>query len=89
MLLFDMGAEYCHYASDISCSFPASGTFTADQKLIYEAVLAARTVALLEVPTAAEHQFLISSIVIESWGWLVAKHNNKLVMDVYQLTVLM
>lgn len=39
MCLFDMGCEYYCYGSDITCSFPANGKFTADQKIIYEAVL--------------------------------------------------
>ncbi|XP_533702.2 xaa-Pro dipeptidase isoform X1 [Canis lupus familiaris] len=39
MCLFDMGGEYYCFSSDITCSFPANGKFTADQKAIYEAVL--------------------------------------------------
>jgi Xaa-Pro dipeptidase len=39
MCLFDMGGEYCCYASDITCSFPVSGQFTKEQRIIYEAVL--------------------------------------------------
>ncbi|KAG4069734.1 hypothetical protein HA402_008572 [Bradysia odoriphaga] len=41
MLLFDMGANYFGYAADITCSFPSNGKFTDDQKIIYNAVLAA------------------------------------------------
>ncbi|XP_019722335.1 xaa-Pro dipeptidase [Hippocampus comes] len=41
MCLFDMGGEYYCYSSDITCSFPANGKFTADQRAIYEAVLKA------------------------------------------------
>lgn len=37
--LFDMGGEYYCYSSDITCSFPANGKFTENQKAIYEAVL--------------------------------------------------
>uniref|UniRef100_A0A672ZKN0 Xaa-Pro dipeptidase n=1 Tax=Sphaeramia orbicularis TaxID=375764 RepID=A0A672ZKN0_9TELE len=45
MCLFDMGGEYYCYTSDITCSFPANGKFTADQRDIYEAVLkSSRTV---------------------------------------------
>lgn len=39
MVLFDMGGNYFGYAADVTCSFPVSGKFSADQKLIYEAVL--------------------------------------------------
>ena len=36
MCLFDMGAEYHCYCSDITCSFPANGRFTAEQREVYE-----------------------------------------------------
>uniref|UniRef100_UPI00398F01FD xaa-Pro dipeptidase n=1 Tax=Pristiophorus japonicus TaxID=55135 RepID=UPI00398F01FD len=41
MCLFDMGGEYYCYDSDITCSFPANGKFTPDQREIYQAVLKA------------------------------------------------
>lgn len=44
-----MGGEYCCYTSDITCSFPANGIFTAQQKLIYEAVLKANRAVLAAV----------------------------------------
>ena len=42
MCLFDMGAEYQGYGSDVTCSFPANGKFTSLQKDIYEGVLNAQ-----------------------------------------------
>ncbi|CAD5187904.1 uncharacterized protein LOC135582740 isoform X1 [Musa acuminata AAA Group] len=46
MALFDMGAEYHFYGSDITCSFPVNGKFTKDQIVIYNAVLAAHNAVL-------------------------------------------
>ncbi|XP_013194962.1 xaa-Pro dipeptidase [Amyelois transitella] len=48
MCLFDMGGNYAGYAADITCSFPANGKFTDDQKLVYEAVLFARDAVIRE-----------------------------------------
>ena len=42
--LFDMGIEYSHYGSDVTCSFPSNGTFTVQQRRIYEGVLNAQIV---------------------------------------------
>ncbi|XP_031784394.1 xaa-Pro dipeptidase isoform X2 [Nasonia vitripennis] len=46
MCLFDMGGNYCGYAADITCSFPANGKFTDDQKIVYNAVLDARNAVM-------------------------------------------
>ena len=41
MCLFDMGAEYACYGSDITTSFPSNGKFTSQQAMVYNAVLSA------------------------------------------------
>ena len=39
VILLDVGAEYANYASDLTRCIPVSGTFTARQKEVYNAVL--------------------------------------------------
>ena len=46
MVLIDAGAEYQHYASDITRTFPVSGKFTAAQQALYEVVLHAQQAAI-------------------------------------------
>ncbi|MBC7543137.1 MAG: Xaa-Pro aminopeptidase [Candidatus Sericytochromatia bacterium] len=46
LLLIDAGAEVEYYASDITRTFPVSGTFTAAQREVYEVVLWAQEAAL-------------------------------------------
>ncbi|XP_070687898.1 xaa-Pro dipeptidase-like [Pempheris klunzingeri] len=54
MCLFDMGGEYYCYSSDITCSFPANGKFTADQRAIYEAVLRSSRAVMAAIKPAVK-----------------------------------
>lgn len=42
MILFDLGARYHGYCSDISRTFPVGGHYTKEQRALYEAVLQAQ-----------------------------------------------
>lgn len=46
IVLIDAGSEYQCYASDITRSFPANGRYSAEQKAIYELVLASQLAAI-------------------------------------------
>ena len=46
LVLIDAGAEYDHYAGDISRTFPVNGKFSAEQKAVYEVVLEAQLQAI-------------------------------------------
>ncbi len=46
LVLVDAGCEYDHYTADITRTWPASGTFTAPQRQVYEAVLATQKAAI-------------------------------------------
>lgn len=46
LVLIDAGCEYECYASDITRTFPVSGRFSAEQKALYEVVLAAQYAAI-------------------------------------------
>ena len=49
LVLIDAGAEYDHYAADITRTFPVNGKFTEPQKQLYEVVLKAQLAAIREV----------------------------------------
>ncbi|NER01159.1 MAG: M24 family metallopeptidase [Okeania sp. SIO3C4] len=49
LLLIDAGCAYNYYNSDITRTFPISGKFTSEQKVIYELVLKAQQAAIAEV----------------------------------------
>ncbi|MEO7726573.1 MAG: aminopeptidase P N-terminal domain-containing protein [Burkholderiales bacterium] len=53
LLLIDAGCELDGYASDITRTFPVSGTFSAAQRDVYQLVLAAQAAAIAEVAPGA------------------------------------
>ncbi len=67
LLLIDAGCEWQGYASDISRTFPVSGTFSGAQRALYEIVLAAQMAALRTIkpgaPFAAYHQAALEVLV--------------------------
>jgi Xaa-Pro aminopeptidase len=46
LLLVDAGCEWEYYASDVTRTFPVSGRFNAEQRALYEVVLAAQARAI-------------------------------------------
>jgi Xaa-Pro aminopeptidase len=53
LVMLDSGAEYHHYATDLSRTIPVSGKFNAEQRELYEAVLAAHHAAIAEIRPGA------------------------------------
>lgn len=49
LILIDAGCELDHYASDITRTFPANGRFSAEQRAIYDIVLAAQQEAFEQI----------------------------------------
>lgn len=49
LLLIDAGVELECYASDVTRTFPVNGRFSAEQRAVYELVLAAQCAAIAEV----------------------------------------
>lgn len=49
LVLIDAGGEYDGYAADITRTFPFNGTYTADQKSIYELVLKAQKAGIAAI----------------------------------------
>jgi Xaa-Pro aminopeptidase len=53
LIVMDMGAEFAHYAADITRTFPVGGHFTPEQRAIYDVVLAAQKAAFALVRPGA------------------------------------
>ena len=56
LVLVDAGCEYAGYASDITRTFPASGSFTNEQEAVYRVVLAANHAAIAKVRPGGRFQ---------------------------------
>jgi Xaa-Pro aminopeptidase len=71
LVLMDMSAEFAHYASDITRTFPVNGKFTAEQRKIYELVLKAQKAAFDKVKPGVYTEDLdaIARKVIEDAGY--------------------
>ncbi len=52
-IVVDVGAEFGMYTADITRTLPSDGSFTAEQKVVYAAVLAAQEAAIAEVKPGA------------------------------------
>ena len=71
LVLCDVGCEYQMYASDITRTFPVSGTFTTRQAEVYQVVLDAWKVAVQAVKPGVTWQYLndLARDVIEQAGY--------------------
>ena len=49
LVLVDAGCEYEYYASDVTRTFPVNGTFTPEQRALYDVVLSAQKQAVAAV----------------------------------------
>lgn len=56
LVLIDAGCEYSNYAADVTRTFPANGSFSTEQKAIYDIVLKAQLAAIKTIkPGASWH----------------------------------
>jgi Xaa-Pro aminopeptidase len=66
LLLCDAGAEYANYASDITRTWPVNGRYSAEQRALYEVVLAAQDAAMAQArpgrPWIAGHEAAVATL---------------------------
>jgi len=67
LLLIDAGAEFGYYASDVTRTFPVSGTFSPPQRAVYDLVLKSQLAAIAAVRPGATiegvHEETVSVLV--------------------------
>ena len=72
LVLCDVGAEFEHYAADVTRTFPVSGKFTARQREVYEVVLRAQAAGIAACKPGAllrEDIHMTARKVIEDAGY--------------------
>jgi Xaa-Pro aminopeptidase len=67
LLLMDFGANYAHYAADLTRCVPVNGRFTARQKEVYDAVLQVQrqSMALLTVGRSLDEYNKESALIMQ------------------------
>lgn len=68
--LFDMGAEYYCYGSDITCSYPSNGKFNLQQKFVYETCLKANRTVLSSLKPGVNYMdmhLLSDKVILEEF----------------------
>lgn len=89
LVLIDAGAEYEYYAADITRTFPANGKFSAEQKAIYEIVLAAQLAGIQAIrpgtpwPTAQHKIVKIITEGLLDLGLLKGRLNTLIEKNAY------
>ena len=63
LVLIDAGAEYASYAADVTRTFPISGQFSVEQRLIYDLVLQAQQAAMALIRPGTSWPALQETIV--------------------------
>lgn len=90
LVLIDAGAEYHHYAADITRTFPVNGKFSPQQRALYEVVLKAQLAAIKAVkpgnhwnqPHEAALKELVKGLV--ELGLLQGKVNELIESEAYR-----
>lgn len=88
-----LGAEYHCYCSDVTCSFPVSGTFTETQRVVFEAVHEAQRAVMNAmkpgVSWARMHELAEATILkaLINGGILIGKVDDMLAVNLGKLYV--
>jgi len=90
LLLCDAGAEYANYASDITRTWPVNGRYSAEQRALYDVVLAAQQAAMAQArpgkPWIAGHESAVEALTdgLLSLGLLKGSLKKALASESYK-----